>query len=514
MVMRLPRMVVFLLCILWGLWGAGTGMARSFAFEVPSQELVAIDQMMVSPFLRLTPDRGNFGTYYIGDNLVLSYWSARDGYVSIFDYAPDGTARLIKNNEPIVAEAERKLYGTVTGPEGMEKFILVLSRKMVPDRLLVEAMKNPSQMRDILGGEVYFQKAVIQILTERVTASSFLRFDRVPAEVPAGGKVKLSLFLADEVGNALVGRRIQWETSDGTLESYQSLTNTAGRAEVWYTAPRISDPLTVRIIARFEGDTVYQGSYAEVTFTVNPDKLQTLLTLSPETFQIASGETMEFQASLKDLRGKPVEGRSIRWTASSGSFEQEVTYTDASGLSSNRFFAPQVEASEKVEVKAYFEGVRNLLPSEDLSYGTVSGVGVYSGVGLYFVDFSEGKVYTNVEELNYRGTLKTDYATNPVYALVMEQGDSLEVSFLAHQPLRAAALYLWGRAVGNGTVRIFLNGQMVFSGTVREGKIDPTDTQVIALGGQLELGRNRLNIMVESQSGDAAYVLQRLLIVF
>jgi len=75
--MRLPRMVVFLLCILWGLWGAGTGMARSFAFEVPSQELVAIDQMMVSPFLRLTPDRGNFGTYYIGDNLVLSYWSAR-----------------------------------------------------------------------------------------------------------------------------------------------------------------------------------------------------------------------------------------------------------------------------------------------------------------------------------------------------------------------------------------------------------------------------------------------------
>jgi hypothetical protein len=173
-----------------------------------------------------------------------------------------------------------------------------------------------------------------------------------------------------------------------------------------------------------------------------------------------------------------------------------------------------VEASEKVEVKAYFEGVRNLLPSEDLSYGTVSGVGVYSGVGLYFVDFSEGKVYTNVEELNYRGALKTDYATNPVYALVMEQGDSLEVSFLAHQPLRAAALYLWGRAVGNGTVRIFLNGQMVFSGTVREGKIDPTDTQVIALGGQLELGRNRLNIMVESQSGDAAYVLQRLLIVF
>ncbi|MCX7668399.1 MAG: hypothetical protein N2Z84_05660, partial [Atribacterota bacterium] len=360
-----------------------------------SQEIASIDQMLVSPFLRLTPDRGNFGTYYIGDNLVLSYWSARDGYVSVFDYTPDGRAQIIKNNEPIVAESQRKLYGTVSGPEGMEKFVLVLSKKVLPDRLLVEAMKNPSRMKTILGEDVYFQKAVIQILTERQMASSFLRFDRVPAEVPAGGKVKLSLSLADEAGNALVGRRIQWEVSDGTLENYQSFTNTAGQAAVWYIAPRVSDALSVRVTARFEGDTVYQGSYAEVAFTVNPDKLQTLLVLTPETFRIASGETLEFEAMLKDLRGKPVEGRSVHWMASGGSFEQEVTYTDASGRTKNRFFAPQVETSREIEVKAYFEGVRNLLPSSDLSYGTVSGTGVYPGAGFYFADFSEGKIYTN-----------------------------------------------------------------------------------------------------------------------
>ncbi|MGC8777821.1 MAG: hypothetical protein ACP5Q4_04010, partial [Candidatus Caldatribacteriaceae bacterium] len=486
------RMTFLLFLVLCGLWSVGVGEARSFVFEVSPQEIASIDQVVVSPFLRLTPDRDNFGTYYVGDNLVLSYWSARGGYVSIFDYTPDGRAQMVKNNEPIVAEAERKLYGTVSGPEGMEKFVLVLSRRVLPDRLLVEAMKNPSRMRDILGEGVFFQKAVIQVVTERKMASSFLRFDRVPAEVPAGGKVKLSLFLSDEAGNVLVGRRIQWEVSDGTLESYQSVTNTAGRAEVWYTAPRVSDALTVRISARFEGDTVYQGSHGEVTFTVNPDKLQTLLLLSPETFHVASGETIEFQASLKDLRGKPVEGRSIRWMASKGSFEQEVTYTDASGLSTNRFFAPQVEASEEVEVKVYFEGVRNLLPSEDLSYGTVSGVGVYAGVGFYFADFSEGKPYTNLEELNYRGTLETNHAVNPVYALVMKKGDSLETGFLVNQPLQTSALYLWGRALGNATIRVFLNGQVVFSGAVREGKVDPTDTQVIALGGQLVLGRNRL----------------------
>lgn len=511
--MRFGKILVFTM-IFGVVLSLGVGAARSFVFEVSSQEIASIDQMLVSPFLRLTPDKGNFGTYYIGDTLILSYWSARGGYVSIFDYTPDGKAQIVKNNEPIVAEIERELYGTVSGPEGMEKFVLVLSKKVLPDRLLIEAMRNPSRMRKILGEEVYFQRAVIQVLAERRMASSFLRFDRVPTEIPAGGKVKLSLFLADEAGNALVGRRIQWEVSDGTLENYQSLTNTAGQAEVWYVAPRVSDALPVRVTARFEGDTVYQGSYAEITFTVNPDKLQTLLVLTPETFQVASGETLEFEALLKDLRGKPVEGRSIRWMASGGSFEREVTYTDASGRTKNRFFAPQVEASREVEVKASFEGVRNLLPSSDLSYGTISGTGIYPGVGFYFVDFSEGKAYTNMEELTYRGTFETNYAVNPMYSLVMRAGDSLEAGFLVHQPLRSGALYLWGQASGGATIRIFLNGRVVFSGAVWEGQIGPANVQVIALDGQMELGKNRINIMVESQNEKATYVLQRLMVVF
>ncbi|MEN3185421.1 MAG: hypothetical protein ABDK92_02125 [Atribacterota bacterium] len=511
--MRFGKVLMFTMIFVIVL-GFGVGLARSFVFEISSQEIASIDQMFVSPFLRLTPDKGNFGTYYIGDNLVLSYWSARGGYVSIFNYTPDGKAKIIKNNEPIVAESERKLYGTVSGPEGMEKFVLILSKKVLPDRLLVEAMKYPSRMKAILGEEVYAQKAVIQVLTERQMASSFLRFDRVPAEVPAGGKVKLSLFLADEAGNALVGRRIQWEVSDGTLENYQSLTNTAGQAEVWYTAPRASDAFSVRVTARFEGDTVYRGSYAEITFTVNPDKLQTLLVLTPKTFQVASGETLEFEALLKDLRGKPVEGRSIRWMASGGSFEREVTYTDASGRTKNRFFAPQVEVSRELEIKAYFEGIRHLLPSSDLSYGTVSGTGVYSGVGFYFVDFSEGKAYTNMEEFTYRGSFEVNHTVNPMYSLVMHAGDSLEAGFLMHQPLRSGALYLWGQAFGSGTIRILLNGHVVFAGTVREGRITPANVQIIALDGQMELGKNRINIMVESQDGKTTYVLQRMMVVF
>ncbi|MGQ9472893.1 MAG: hypothetical protein ACUVQZ_01985 [Candidatus Caldatribacteriaceae bacterium] len=508
------RKVIFLLLILGILGGVSTVEARSFVFDVSSQEIDHIDGLLVSPFLRIVPDRGNFGTYYVGENLVLTYWSARSGYVSIFNYTSDGKVKIIKNNEPIVTEAERNLYGTITGPEGMERFVMVLSQRMLPDRLLVEAMQHPSQMKNILGEGVYFQKAVIQILTERKMASSFLRFDRLPSEVPAGGKVKIGLFLSDEVGNALVKRRIQWEVSDGILENYQSYTNTAGRAEIWYNAPRVSDALEVKIMARFEGDTVYQGSYGEVTLMVNPDKLQTSLVLSPETFQIASGETLEFQALLRDLRGKPVEGRSIRWMASKGSFEKDITYTDANGQSKNFFFAPHVETSEEVEVKASFAGVRNLLPSEDTSYGTIGGIGVYSGVGMYFLDFTEGKAYTNMEELVYRGVLVSDRAVNPVYALAMKRGDGLEVSFLVSQPLRAGALYFWVGASGTCTLRVLLNGGVIFSGVIREGKVDPASVQLIALNGHLALGRNWLNVVVESSDEEAECVLQRLLVIF
>ncbi len=505
----------FLLSVVMVLWlFSGLGEACSFSFSVSAQELESIDRLMVSPFLRLDPDRGNFGTYYVGENIILEYWSGKGGYVSIFDYPPSGEAQIIKNNEPIVAEAKRKLYGVVSHPEGMERFVMVLSPRMIPDRLLVEAMRNPSRIRNILGEDVAIQRSVIQVIAERRLAPSFLQFDRVPNEISAGGKVRIALFLSDESGNALVGRRIQWEVSDGTLDHYQTLTNTAGKAEVWYTAPRMSDPLEVRITARFEGDMVYRDVSQEVKILVNPDKVQTLLTLSPETFQIVAGESIEFQAELRDLRGQPVVGRSIRWMASRGSFAQEVTYTDERGQTRNSFFAPQTEGSETIEVKASFVGVRNLLPSEDLSYGTVSGVGVSVGMGFYYVDFSAGKAYTNFEALTYLGNVAVGYTINPASSLVLTQEGYLEVGFFVSQPLHAGALYLWGQTFGNVTVQITMNGSNVFTGRLGSGTIQPTDSYVIALTDWLTVGHNTLRIGVKSQDRESCYALQRLMIAF
>ena len=95
--------------------------AQTFQFEVSSSEMSRIDSLPLSPFLFLLPDKGEWGLYYPGENIVLQYGSSRDGYVSIFDYTPDGRARIIKNNELIAEGAQRKIYGVVSGPEGVER---------------------------------------------------------------------------------------------------------------------------------------------------------------------------------------------------------------------------------------------------------------------------------------------------------------------------------------------------------------------------------------------------------
>ncbi len=358
-------LLIFFLCSGW----AG---AQSFEFDVSSFEISQIDSLPLSPFIFLLPDRGEWGLYYPGENIVLQYGSSKDGYVSIFDYTPDGKARIIKNNEPIAEGVQRKIYGVVSGPEGVERFLMVLSDKIIPDRLLVEAMRNPSRIEEIVGYPVLLHYCRIQVVTERRTLGLLISFDEVPGEIPAGGKLKVRAFLSDREGNALFNRPIYWEVNQGTLDNYETQTSTSGAVEVWYSAPSSLESTEVILKAYFPGDTIYEEAEGEIRFLVIPEKIQTTIALTPKSFHIAGGEVLDFQAELRDLRGKPVEGRSVRWEASIGSWEQEITYTDEAGITTNRLYAPKVAGQETVEVKVSFAGVKNLLPSEDYAYGTIS----------------------------------------------------------------------------------------------------------------------------------------------
>jgi len=264
--------------------------------------------------------------------------------------------------------------------------------------------------------------------------------------------------------------------------------------------------------ARFPGDMVYQEAQGELHFLVNPEKIQTTITLTPKSFQIAGGEVLDFQAELRDLRGEPVEGRSIRWETSIGSWEKEITYTNSAGIATNRLYAPQVAGQEMVEIKVSFAGARNLLPSEDYAYGTISGLEVYPKEGLYFLDFTSGEPYTNFDHLTYRGELLSGYAVNPARVLSLSGGEFVEVGFSLSQPLRVGALYLWGKAQDEVFIKIFLNDQLVFSGRVAEGRVAPAEAQMVYIADYLKLGNNLVRVEVDSSSG--IYYLQRLLVVF
>ncbi|MGQ9621945.1 MAG: hypothetical protein ACUVTO_00610 [Candidatus Caldatribacteriaceae bacterium] len=504
--------VGFLFFVVFAGWiGGGT---QSFAFDVALSELGEIPRLETSPFVGIAPDRGHFGTYRPGENVVLSLFSERDGYVSVFDYTPDGKARIVRDNDFLVAGSRREVYVSVAGPEGIERFVMVLVPWVVPEDLLIEAMQYPGQIQRILGEGVLLQHCAIQVVRERTLASSFIYFDRVPQEVASQSKVKVAVNLSDEVGNVLVNRRIRWEVSDGKLDEQQTFTNTFGRSEVWYTAPTPQEDREVVIRARFEGDVVYGPSEAEVCFVVRTDRLMTMLELSPKVFRVSAGEVVDFEATLLDVRGRPVEGGTICWLASGGSLERSETLTDERGKTANRFFAPRIEAQESIEIRAVFEGTKRFLPSEGYAAGMVSGTEIFAGESFYFLDFSVGQVKTNFEDLDYRGALEKGFFENPVFALLLGKGDFVEVAFSLSQPLQQGALYFWGKARGECLLRVYVNGQLSFSEKIQDEKGGPLDARAISLEPFMELGKNALRFEVEPVRKGAYYILQRVLVVF
>ncbi|MEN3202392.1 MAG: hypothetical protein ABDK87_01515 [Atribacterota bacterium] len=501
--------ILYFGCLGWNMVSA-----QPFTFEVSEEKIDEILKLETSPFINILPDRGNFGVYRPGESIILTLSSELDGYVSIFDYTPHGEAQILKNNEFLAKGSQKKIFGTVLGPEGREYFLMVLTPRIVPDRILVEAMKRPGQVRTLLGEEVHVQYCTIQVVEERIPAPSFLQFDRVVEEIAPGARVKLRIFLGDEAGNALVNRRIQWEASEGRLEKYQTFTNTFGFSETWYVAPTFGDEREVVIRAIFEGDMVYGASVGEARLLVRGKKRVTTLEIAPSTFRVGSGEVLDFEAFLRDAEGKPIEGETVRWVANVGTFEYTTTVTDSLGRTKNRFFAPQVEAHESVEIRASFGGTAWFLPSQGYAKGTVSRVGVHLGEDFYFLDWSSGKIKTNFEDLSYRGDIEKGFFENPVFALLLGREGYVEAKFTLSQPLRAGALCIWGAASASGVLQLYVNGQLGFAGKIREGKGGPLEVQVISLAPFLELGENTIRIEFIPDEAKAKYALQRVLVVF
>ncbi|MCX6090032.1 MAG: hypothetical protein NTX88_06660 [Candidatus Atribacteria bacterium] len=384
----------------------GAGAQQVYEFDVSLSQQERVDSLPVSPFITIVPDKGNFATYFVGDPIALNYQSMREGYISIFDFTPEGKARILKNNEPVPPGGKKSVNGVVAGPEGMERFLILLSSRVIPDRLLVEAMRNPTRIGSILGTGPALNRSLIQIVLERKRGLTILQFNVVPREILPGGKMKLQVLLTDENNNALVNRRIQWQVSQGVLDQYQTFTNTRGETGVWFDFPKITEEAPIQVQALFEGDTVYEGAQKQVVLNLGQGKITTVLQLTPQDFQTSSGEPMNFEAVLKDVNGQPIAGRNIVWRSNGGNWENEITRTDNQGHTRNRWVAPQVNTSTPIELRVFFKGVHNVLPSEGSSVGLVNGVSIFSDQGLFFLDFSDGRMNTNFDHVTYRGSVQ------------------------------------------------------------------------------------------------------------
>lgn len=506
--------LIFLLAILSIVIGSPIVSAQVFEFEVSPAELRSINRLPISPFVSITPDKGDLATYFVGENIVLTYKSDHRGYLTIFDYLPSGKARILRNNEPVSPSFERTLVGTVSEPEGTEIFLVVVTARIIPDRLLIEAMQNPSQILEILGEEVLINRCTIQVAQRRAKSPTFIRFDRLPAEISSGSKVRLSATLTDAEGRALVNREIRWEVNQGTLDQTLTVTNSFGQTEVWFYAPSVAEAAYVYLRASFPGDHIYQESDAEIELQLIPQKIKTFLSLTPQSFHLASAEFLDFEAYLEDAQGEPVSDRSIHWNANIGSWEKEITYTNSEGKTGNRWFAPMVETSQAVELKVEFAGVRNLLPSQAFALGTVSPVQVYTGRSYYLLDFSSGQADTNFDSIFYQGELVTGFGLNPVQVLALKEGETLELDFTLLQPVKGGALYLWGKSDSPAKITVYLNQQPIFSGPTAEGIISPVESNIVYLTDQLQLGENRLKIEAQPEDPAGVFLIQRILIVF
>jgi WD40 repeat protein len=109
-----------------------------------------------------------------------------------------------------------------------------------------------------------------------------------------------------------------------------------------------------------------------------PEKISTILSISPPSFTVQSGESITLTATLRDYTGDPLAGKLVFWTAPT---EVEnigippvafVGMTDSFGQTSITYTAPDVTAETRVKVTASFAGDDDYLGSGGTSTGTIT----------------------------------------------------------------------------------------------------------------------------------------------
>lgn len=185
-----------------------------------------------------------------------------------------------------------------------------------------------------------------------------------------GESVILTATLKDGANNPLAGKTIDWYL--GTVFAARGTTDSSGQVSIIYPAPTVTAQTQVTLTASFAGDDLYRSSSGSSSGTIRPPGvISTLLSISPSSFTLLSGDSTTLTATLTDNNGNPVSGKTITWTKQAGTLSAISGTTNSSGQVSITYTAPVVTTSMSVAITASFAGDDRYSSSTGSSTGTI-----------------------------------------------------------------------------------------------------------------------------------------------
>jgi hypothetical protein len=158
--------------------------------------------------------------------------------------------------------------------------------------------------------------------------------------------------------------RIEWK-----LEGLGELSPTKGPTTT-YNAPTVTSEARIKVTAAFPGSSRYLSSSAYAEGIVLPAgkaaKITTVLTISPTSFSINSGESLNLNAILTDFQGKILCNKKIKWSMRPQLGELNPSNSTAS------YTAPKVDAETEVIITATFEEDEQYLESQATCVGLIA----------------------------------------------------------------------------------------------------------------------------------------------
>ncbi|MEI6157588.1 MAG: DUF4384 domain-containing protein, partial [Atribacterota bacterium] len=239
-----------------------------------------------SPSVNISVDRGEGGTYNIGDPITIRYSTTGPGYINIIDYTPDGGAQILVRDQRVAGGTGLIYNYTVSGPTGVERLVILLTPKPIGESQIQNFIQEPHQ------SDRTFPRSAVNRTHFNVVArtrSSSLNLQPPTFAIEPGANRTLTAELIDPSGRPLPGRILNWLVDDGSLNTYNTTTDSGGRSSVIFYAPG-AGPATVNISVSFPGERGVSPSSAQSVASIASRIRSTQLSVNPSSFTAKPGD--------------------------------------------------------------------------------------------------------------------------------------------------------------------------------------------------------------------------------